>query len=103
MSFRLRTVERASCRFEIRLTTGEREQLEQAADAAGLSVSELVRSRALGRVVTAASDMTTIRELRRLGGLQKHAMNKLLNRDGVTAECIATIIALREAIERLAQ
>ena len=47
--------------------------------------------------------MTTIRELRRLGGLQKHTMNKLLNKTGVTAECIDAIRALREAIERLAR
>lgn len=81
----------------------ERKQLEEAADVAGLSVSELVRRRALGRTVQAASDLTTIRELRRLGGLQKHSINKLLNKDGVASECIATIKALREAIERLAR
>ncbi len=81
----------------------ERKQLEEAADVAGLSVSELVRRRALGRTVQAASDLTTIRELRRLGGLQKYSINKLLNKAGVAAECIATIKALREAIERLAR
>lgn len=103
MPFRPRSRERASSRFELRLTSAEREQLEQAADLTGLSVSELVRRRALGRSVQAASDLTTIRELRRLGGLQKHTMNKLLDKPGVTSECIATIQALREAIERLAR
>ncbi len=103
MPFHLRTSERASCRLEIRLTNAEREQLKEMAEAAGLSVSELLRLRALGRAVQASSDMTTIRELRRLGGLQKHTINKLLNETGVTAECIDTIKALREAIERLAR
>ena len=103
MPFRSRSQNRASSRFELRLTSAEREQLKQAADLAGPRVSELVRRRALGRTVQAASDLTSIRELRRLGGLQKHAMNKLLDKTGVTAECIATIQALREAIERLAR
>ena len=103
MPFRPRSREIASSRFELRLTVAEHHQLVEAADLAGLSVSELVRRRALGRTIQAASDLTTIRELRRLGGLQKHTMNKLLNKTGVTAECIATIQALREAIERLAR
>ena len=103
MPFRPRSRERASSRFELRLTTAEREQLEEAAEMAALSVSELVRRRALGRTIQASTDLTTIRELRRLGGLQKHTMNKLLNKTGVTAECIATIQALREAVERLAR
>lgn len=103
MPFNLRTSERASCRFEIRLTNAERDKLEKMAEAAGISVSELIRRRAFGRAVQASSDMTTIRELRRLGGLQKHTMNKLLNKTGVAAECIDTIRALREAIERLAR
>ncbi len=103
MPFRQRSIERADRRLEIRLTVAERRQLDRDADEAGLSVSELVRRRALGRIVQAASDLTTIRELRRLGGLQKHTMNKLLDRSDVTSECIATIRALREAIERLAR
>lgn len=103
MPFHPRSSERACSRFELRLTMTERKQLEEAADVAGLSVSELVRRRALGRAVQAASDLTAIRELRRLGGLQKYSINKLLNKPGVAAECIATIKALREAIERLAR
>ena len=38
---------------------------------AGITVAELVRQRALGRPVVARTDATTIRELRRLGGLLK--------------------------------
>ena len=37
----------------------------------GCAVAELVRLRALGRPVVSRTDATTIRELRRLGGLLK--------------------------------
>lgn len=103
MPFRSRSKELATSRFELRLTRSERAELEEAADIGGVSVSELVRRRALGRTVHSASDLTTIRELRRLGGLQKHVINKFLTRPEITGECIATIKALREAIERLAR
>jgi hypothetical protein len=43
-----------------------------------------------------------IRELRRLGGLQKYAMNKLALHGEVVDECVATIRVLRAAIERVA-
>jgi hypothetical protein len=102
MPFVLRNKERASLRFEMRLSPVEREQLKEEADLAGLSISELVRRRALGRPVHAAIDLTMIRELRRLGGLQKLTVNMLMHHGGVSEECIATIRALREAVERVA-
>jgi hypothetical protein len=43
-----------------------------------------------------------IRELRRLGGLQKYAINRLALHCEVVDECVATIRALRAAIERVA-
>jgi hypothetical protein len=43
-----------------------------------------------------------IRELRRLGGLQKYAINKLALHGEVVDECVATIRTLRAAIERVA-
>ncbi len=97
----LRNKERASLRFEMRLSPVEREQLKEEADFAGLSISELVRRRALGRPVHAAIDLTMIRELRRLGGLQKLTMNKLMHNRGISEECLATIKALRDAVERV--
>lgn len=103
MPFVKRRDERATSRLELRLTSDEREQLRETAESAGMSVSELVRRRSLGRPVIASADLTTIRELRRLGGLQKHVINQLLDRREVTAECIATIKALRDAVERLAR
>jgi hypothetical protein len=43
-----------------------------------------------------------IRELRRLGGLQKYTINKFAPHFEVVDECNATIRALRAAIERVA-
>ena len=102
MSSTLRNKERASLRFEMRLAPREREELRDEADLAGVTISELVRRRALGRSVHAAIDLTMIRELRRLGGLQKLAMNKLMHHLGISEECVATIKALRDAVERVA-
>ena len=67
-----------------------------------MSISELVRRRALGKTIHASTDLMMIRELRRLGGLQKLAMNKLGHHAGIAEECIAAIRALRAAIERVA-
>jgi hypothetical protein len=77
MPFTSRAKDRASSRFEIRLTASERVQLREEADLAGMSISELVRKRAFGKTIHAAADLLMIRELRRLGGLQKYTMNKL--------------------------
>jgi uncharacterized protein (DUF1778 family) len=102
MPFTALCKDRASSRFEMRLSPSEREQLRDDADLAGISISELVRRRALGRPIHAAIDLTMIRELRRLGGLQKHAMNRFMQHRGITDECVATIKALRSAVERVA-
>ena len=58
-------------RLDIRVSPAEKNDIRSIAVAAGLSVAELVRRRVLGRPVVARTDATTIRELRRLGGLLK--------------------------------
>lgn len=55
-----------------RLSETDRKDLVEQASAAGLSVSEYVRRRALGHPVLARSDAALLRELRRQGGLIKH-------------------------------
>jgi hypothetical protein len=102
MPFTVRGKHRASSRFEMRLSPDELKQLQESAELAGISISELVRRRALGRPIHTAIELTMIRELRRLGGLQKHTMNKLLQHSGIAEECSATIRALRAAVERVA-
>ncbi|MGD0481386.1 MAG: MobB mobilization protein [Terracidiphilus sp.] len=102
MPFRSRADDRAASRFEMRLTALERAQLREDADLAGMSISEFVRRRAFGKTINSATDLMMIRELRRLGGLQKYAMNKLALHGEVVDECVATIRVLRAAIERVA-
>ena len=58
-------------RLDVRVAPGEKAQLRVIARDAGIVVAELVRRRALGRPVVSRTDATTIRELRRLGGLLK--------------------------------
>ena len=58
-------------RLDVRVAPGEKEQLAVIAATPGSPVAELVRLRALGRPVVSRTDATTIRELRRLGGLLK--------------------------------
>jgi len=58
-------------RLDVRVAPSEKDQLRGIARAAGLGISNLVRLRALGRPVVSRTDATTVRELRRLGGLLK--------------------------------
>ena len=102
MPFTSRVKDRAASRFEMRLTASERVQLREDADLAGMCISEFVRRRAFGKRIHAATDLMMIRELRRLGGLQKYAMNKLAQHREVADECVTIIRALRAAIERVA-
>jgi hypothetical protein len=55
----------------LRVTSIEKEKLRDDADIAGISVSELIRRRYFGIPIRARSDMITVKELRRLGGLLK--------------------------------
>jgi hypothetical protein len=71
MPFRRKGEAGLTARLDVRVSPAEKEQLGGIAREAGLPVAELVRLRALGRPVVSRTDATTIRELRRLGGLLK--------------------------------
>lgn len=62
----------ANIRFTIRLTPQEKMRLDEQADIAGLSVSEYMRRRFFGGTIAAYTDLRTVGELRRIGGLLKH-------------------------------
>ena len=98
MPFTSRAKDRASSRFEMRLTAAERVLLREEADLAGMSISELVRMRTFGKTIHAAIDLVMIRELRWLGGLQKYTINKFAPHVAVVDECNATIRALRASM-----
>ena len=76
MPFEIKGEEALTERIGVRVTAGEKVQLKEDADDAGLSVSELVRRRYFGRPIVANADLLMIRELRRLGGLLKHIHNQ---------------------------
>lgn len=99
---RPRRTEQMTSPFQVRLTPTERAELEAAAEAAGITLSEYIRRRALGRRVVARralTDIQTLNELRRLGGLVKHlALEEVGNPDDLRT----ALAALREAAERIA-
>jgi hypothetical protein len=78
-------------RLDVRVAPVEKARLRAIADDAGITVAALVRERALGRPVVARTDATTIRELRRLGGLLKK-----VHTDSRGAYSQATAAALRD-------
>ena len=71
MPFRRKAPAGLTARLDVRVAPVEKEQLAVIARDAGLAVAELVRLRALGRPVVSRTDATTVRELRRIGGLLK--------------------------------
>jgi len=87
-------------RLDVRVAPGEKEQLRGIACAAGLGVSDLVRLRALGRPVVSRTDATTIRELRRLGGLLKKV--HVDSGGAYSQQTAAALRTLHAAIARLA-
>jgi hypothetical protein len=73
---RLDDAEKKRERLTVRFRSGEISELSEQADMSGLSVSELIRRRAMKIRVVSAVDMKTLSELRRLGGLLKHLFNE---------------------------
>ena len=63
-------------RLTVRFRPSELEELSKQAEVSGLSVSELVRRKALDKRVTAVTDLKILSELRRIGGLLKHFFNE---------------------------
>lgn len=71
MPFEIKGTEKLEARVNLRMTKKELERLKEDATVANLTISELVRRRYFGRPIMASVDATTVRELRRLGGLIK--------------------------------
>ena len=61
----------------IRVTPEEKTRLTEQAEIAGLSLSEYMRRRFFGGRIAAHTDLNTIAELRRIGGLLKHNFETL--------------------------
>ena len=71
MVFQRKGLQELDARLNLRLPQAERDTIERNADMAGISMSEMVRSRYFGRKIVAHADQIMIRELRRTGGLLK--------------------------------
>src|SRR6218665_2778014 len=76
MPFEIKGGEALTERIGGRVTAGEKVQLKEDADDAGLSVSELVRRRYFGRKLVARADEKRSRSLNRIGGLLKRSHNE---------------------------
>jgi hypothetical protein len=86
--------------LNVRVTAMERDAVVAQARVCGLTVSAYCRAMILGRVVTARTDLATISELRRLGGLAK-AMH-LASGGAHSEETAAAWRAVTTAIARIA-
>jgi hypothetical protein len=73
---RLNDAEKKAKRLTVRFLPGELSELSDQADMSGLNLSELIRRRALKLPVVPVTDMKTLSELRRIGGLIKHLFNE---------------------------
>jgi hypothetical protein len=101
MPFRKKSPSGLTKRLDVRVAPGEKAEIRAIAKAAGLAASELVRLRVLGRPVVGRTDATTIRELRRLGGLLK--MVHLDSGGAYSEQTGAALGELRAAIDRVAR
>jgi mobilization protein NikA len=100
MPFRRKGTAALTMRLDVRVAPDEKDQIRDIAVAAGRGVSELVRLRVLGRPVICRTDATTIRELRRLGGLLKKV--HVDSGGAYSQQTAAALRALHAAIARLA-
>ena len=71
MPFRKKSAVGLTERLDVRVSSDDKQKLRELAGTASVPGAELVRLRALGLPVVPRTDATTIRELRRLGGLLK--------------------------------
>lgn len=90
----------------VRVTAAEAAHVEEQAAAAGLSVSDYIRRRALGGRIAArksAADDAALRELNRVG-VNLAQIVKRLNMTGDVAEDAGEVLAeVRGAVERVAR
>ncbi len=89
----------------IRMSPAENKRLIEYAEISGITVSEYIRRKCFGgRPIIAYTDLATVRELRRLGGLLKHNFETVREGDcdpRIADEMEDTLVAIKRAIERL--
>jgi hypothetical protein len=84
---------------KLRLPRAEKERLTEEADIAGITLSELFRSRVENKTIFSRIDLAMLRELRRIGGLLKHVHNTSAGL--YSKETASALIEIRAAIRNL--
>ena len=82
----------------LRILPEEKTAISGEAGKAGLTVSEYIRCRVLGKPVKSRMSEKVINELRRLGGLQKHLATKYQHRKDAIDEIL---VEIKAAIQRI--
>lgn len=83
----------------VRLTSKEKARLRADAEAAGMTMSELVRAQYFRMPIAAKADRHALAEMRRVGGLLKHVHSS--SGGAYSAETAAALTELRGVIRRL--
>ncbi len=91
--------EKRTAQLRIRYTPTEKLEIEKHATDAGLTISEYLRRRALGRRIMSIADEKIINELRRIGGLLKHVHNE--SGGSYSMDTASALSALKMAISRI--
>lgn len=94
--------ERRSLTHGLRLSPREKEELEQRAEKAGLSLSEYLRKRALGKPVKTKVDGKALKEMNRIG-VNLNQLARAANRGDVLigGQVREAIRELRDLIEKI--
>ena len=78
----------------VRFSAEQRDRIRHNAEMAGLSLADYIRKRTLGEIVRAKTDERVILELRRQGGLFKHAWINGQPTEHIVSEIQAAIARL---------
>jgi predicted HicB family RNase H-like nuclease len=95
--------DRRSHTHGLRLSPTEKAELEERAERAGLSMSEYIRRRALGKRVKSAVDEEAVRQMQRVG-VNLNQIARRAHQQGVEAvegQALSVVRDLREVVKRL--
>ncbi|MDX2100838.1 MAG: hypothetical protein SFW36_23920 [Leptolyngbyaceae cyanobacterium bins.59] len=84
-----------------RVRRSEKAQMQESADRAGLTLSEFMRRRSLGKPIISRTDEQMIRDLRRIGGLLKKVNND--SGGAYTSTVVEALGAVGNFIEQLSR
>jgi len=89
--------------IKVRCTLEEKELISEKAKAAEISVSDLMRSAALGRKIKTPTDKKLMAELLQLGGLQKHLFNQMQKEmtTELSKQFADVLVALKKAVNAI--